>query len=266
MTARLFLRAVVIAYVCLLIALPLALIVQHAFAGGLAAFWLALTQPQALSAFFLTLKIVAIVVPLNTVFGLLCAFVLVRNRGWSIDLLGAFVNLPLALSPVVVGLALYLVFGRAGWLGGWLLAHGQQVIFAQPGMVLATCVVSLPFVAREVVPVLREAGTDQEEAARLLGASPMQTFWRVTLPSIWSGLAYGVVVTTARALGEFGAVSIVSGRLEGQTQTLTLYVQDRFDQFDLVGAYTASLLLGALAVAVLGLLGLLSRRKAFDVH
>ena len=158
----------------------------------------------------------AIAVPLNTIFGILCAIVLVRQRFPGVGLLSAFVNVPVAISPVVIGLALFIVYGRGGWLGTWLLAHNIQVLFATPGMVLATIFISLPFVAREVVPVLREIGTEQEQAAFTLGASSLQTFWRITLPAIRIGVAYGVVLTTARALGEFGAVSIVSGRIRAR--------------------------------------------------
>jgi sulfate transport system permease protein len=162
---------------------------------------------------------------------------------------------------VVVGLALILVYGREGWFGGWLTDHGIRVIFSTPGMVMATIFVSLPFVVREVVPVLREIGTEQEEASQTLGASGWQTFWRVTLPAIRWGVAYGVILTTARALGEFGAVSVVSGKLAGQTQTATLLVEDRFQAFDLTGAYAASVVLALLAVAVILSMTLLDRRK-----
>ena len=165
-------------------------------------------------------------------------------------LLNALVDLPLALSPVVVGIGLFLVYNsRTGWLGPWLSDHGIQMLFALPTMILATIFVSLPFVVREVVPLLREIGTEQEEAAATLGSSAFATFRRITLPAIRWGVAYGVVLTTARALGEFGAVSIVSGRIEGQTQTLPLYVQDRYDSFDTVGAYSTSVLLAMLAMA-----------------
>jgi sulfate transport system permease protein len=176
-------------------------------------------------------------------------------------LLGLLLDLPFAISPVVVGLALVLVYGRTGWFGDWLTAHGIQVIFSIPGMVLATAFVSLPFVARETVPVLRELGTDAEQAASTLGASAWQTFRRVTLPAIRWGVVYGVVLTTARALGEFGAVSIVSGRIEGQTQTLPLYVQDRFENFDATGAYTAAVVLALLALSTLLGMNLLTRRR-----
>ena len=170
------------------------------------------------------------------------------------------IDLPFAISPVVIGLALVLVYGKTGWFGDWLDAHGLQVIFSVPGIVFGTAVVSLPFVARETMPVLRELGTDAEQAAATLGASGWQTFWRVTLPGIRWGVVYGVVLATARALGEFGAVSVVSGRIEGQTQTLPLYVQDRFENFDLTGAYAAALVLALLALGTLLAMSLLARR------
>ena len=170
--------------------------------------------------------------------------------------MNAFVDLPFALSPVVVGLALLLVYARTGWFGPWLGAHGIQIVFALPAMVLATIFVSLPFVVREVVPVLREIGTEQEEAAWTLGASSLSTFRRITLPAIRWGVTYGVVLTTARCLGEFGAVSVVSGNVIGKTQTLTLHVNNRFQAFDLVGAYTASVVLAVLALMTLFLMNL----------
>jgi len=179
------------------------------------------------------------------------AITLVRRRFPGRGLLNSVIDLPFALSPVVIGLSLLLVYGQNGLLGDSLKSMGFQVIFAMPSMVLATIFVSLPFVVREVMPVLREIGTDQEEAAYTLGASPWRTFWRVTLPSIRWGVIYGVVLTTARSLGEFGAVSVVSGRLSGKTETLTLYVEERYSEFDLIGAYTAAVVLAMIAVAVL---------------
>jgi sulfate transport system permease protein len=202
-------------------------------------------------AFWLTLLIALIAVPANTIFGVLCALVLVRQRFPGKTLLSAFVDLPLGVSPVVVGLALILVYGQFGWWGSWLADRGIQVIFSLPGMVLATIFISLPYVVREVVPVLQEVGTDQEQAAHTLGASPIQTFRRVTLPSIRAGIAYGVVLSMARSIGEFGAVAVVSGHLIGQTETLTLYVQDRFDNFDTTGMYTASVILALMALLTL---------------
>jgi sulfate/thiosulfate transport system permease protein len=209
------------------------------------------TTPEALHAFWLTILIAAIAVPANTVFGVLCALAVVRRRFRGHGLVNGIVDLPLALSPVVVGLALFLVYARGGWFGQTLIDNGMQVIFALPGMVLATIFVSLPFVVREVVPVLREIGDEQEQAAATLGASSWQTFWRITLPAIRWGVAYGVVLTTARALGEFGAVAVVSGRIAGKTETLTLFVNERFERFDLVGAYAASLVLALMAIATL---------------
>ncbi len=195
--------------------------------------------------------ITAIAVPVNTVFGVVCALAIVRRSFPGKGLLNAFIDLPLALSPVVVGLALYLLYGREGWFGSWLERHGIQVLFALPAMVLATIFVSVPFVAREVVPTLREIGDEQEQAARTLGAGGWQTFRRITLPSIRWAVIYGVILTTARCLGEYGAVAVVSGRIQGQTETATLRVQERYDSLDLPGAYAISLVLALIAVIVL---------------
>lgn len=253
-------RTVALGYLTLLLAAPVAMIFYRTFEHGVAPVWHAVSAPSAVHAFWLSIELVAIVVPLNTVFGIAIAMLLERRRFKGRALLSLIVDLPFAISPVVVGLSLVLVYGRAGWLGGWLAAHGIQVIFSVPGMVLATAFVSLPFVARETAPVLRELGTHSEQAAATLGASGWQTFWRVTLPAIRWGVVYGVVLTTARALGEFGAVSIVSGRLEGQTQTLPLYVQDRFENFDVTGAYAAAVVLALVALATLLAMNLLTRR------
>jgi sulfate transport system permease protein len=259
-TTRLSVRVVALGYLALLLLAPVAMIFYRTFEHGLAPVWSAISTPNAMHAFWLSIEIVAIAVPLNTVFGIGMALLLERGRFRGRALLGMLIDLPFAISPVVVGLALVLVYGKTGWFGDWLAAHGIQVIFSVPGMVLATAVVSLPFVARETMPVLRELGTDSEQAAATLGASMWQTFWRVTLPAIRWGVVYGVVLSTARALGEFGAVSIVSGRIEGQTQTLPLYVQDRFENFDTAGAYTAAVVLALLALATLLAMNLLTRR------
>jgi sulfate/thiosulfate transport system permease protein len=258
---RLALRVLALGYLAAILLVPVGAVVWRAFGDGLAPVWQAVTAPDALHAFWLSLLIAAIAVPLNTVFGIVCAVVLVRHRFPGRRLLDAVIDLPFAISPVVIGLALILVYGQAGWLGGWLAERGIQVIFSLPGMVLATVFVSLPYVVREVAPVLREVGTDQEEAAWTLGASPLRAFLQVTLPAIRWGAAYGVVLTTARALGEFGAVTIVSGRLAGQTETLTLYVENRFEAFDLTGAYAASLLLAVLALLVLLAMTRLQRKE-----
>jgi len=256
MRARYGLRFAALAYLILLLLLPVGLVFFRTFENGLGPVWNAMSDPDFLHALWLTILIALIAVPLNTIFGIACALVLVRQRFRGKAVLNAFVDLPFALSPVVVGLALFLVYARTGWFGPWLGAHGIQIVFALPAMVLATIFVSLPFVVREVVPVLREIGTEQEEAAWTLGASPLSTFRRITLPAIRWGVTYGVVLTTARCLGEFGAVSVVSGNLIGKTQTLTLHVNNRFQAFDLVGAYTASVVLAVLALMTLFLMNL----------
>jgi sulfate transport system permease protein len=258
---RITLRVVALGYLAALLAIPVAMVFYRTFEHGLAPALDAVTTPAAQHAFWLTCLMVAIAVPLNTLFGVGLALALVRGRWRGKTLVSAFVDLPFAVSPVVVGLALILVYGNRGWIGTWLAENGVRVIFSTPGMVLATIFVSLPFVVREVVPVLREIGVEQEEAASTLGASPGQTFWRVTLPAIRWGVAYGVILTTARALGEFGAVAVVSGKIEGQTETMTLFVEQRFQAFDLTGAYAASVVLALLALAVIGTMTLLDRRK-----
>jgi sulfate transport system permease protein len=259
--ARLPLRFLALGYLAAILLVPVGAVIWRAFGHGIAPVWQAVTAPDALHAFWLTLLIAGIAVPCNTIFGVACAVVLVRQRFWGRRLLDAVIDLPFAISPVVIGLALILVYGQAGWLGSWLADRGIQVIFSLPGMVLATVFVSLPYVVREVAPVLREVGTEQEEAAWTLGASPLRAFLRVTLPAIRWGVAYGIVLTTARALGEFGAVTIVSGRLAGQTETLTLYVENRFEAFDLTGAYAASLTLAVLALLVLLVMTRLQRKE-----
>ena len=259
MTSRYLLRFAALGYLAVLLLVPVGLVVFRAFEDGIAEFFAAITTPEALHALWLTILIALIAVPLNTVFGIMCALAIVRRKFRGHGLVNSIVDLPLALSPVVVGLALVLVYGRQGWWGGWLIDNGFQVIFALPGMVLATIFVSLPFVVREVVPVLREIGDEQEEASATLGASSWQTFWRVTLPAIRWGVAYGVVLTTARALGEFGAVSVVSGRIAGRTETMTLHVEERFQSFDLTGAYASSVVLALLAVGTLLAMTLLRR-------
>jgi sulfate transport system permease protein len=244
-------RAVGLGYLLALLALPVGLVFVRTFEDGLEPVIKALQRPSFQAAFWLTLVITAIAVPVNTVFGVIAALTLVRRRFRGRGFLNSLIDLPFALSPVVIGLALILVYGKFGLFGPTLEANGFQVIFAVPGMVLATILVSLPFVVREVMPVLREIGTDQEEAAATLGAGSLRTFWRVTLPSIRWGVIYGVILTTARSLGEFGAVSVVSGKLSGKTETLTLHVEERFVSFDLVGAYTASIVLALMAFTVL---------------
>jgi sulfate transport system permease protein len=258
--SRLGLRTVALGYLALLLLAPVAMIFYRTFEHGIAPVWDAVTAPNAVHAFWLSIEIVAIAVPLNTAFGVGMALLLERGKFRGKALLGMLVDLPFAISPVVVGLSLVLVYGKTGWFGDWLIGHGIQVIFSVPGMVIATAVVSLPFVARETAPVLRELGTDAEQAAATLGAGAWQTFRRITLPAIRWGVVYGVVLTTARALGEFGAVSVVSGRIEGQTQTLPLYVQGQFENFNITGAYASAVVLALLALGTLVAMNLLTRR------
>jgi len=247
--SRYLLRFTALGYVAFLLLVPVGFVFYRAFGDGLGHAWDAVTTDRAIHALELTLMLTAIAVPANTIVGIILALMLVRTRFRGRGLLNAVVDLPLALSPVVVGLALYLLYGRGGWLGG-LAERGVHVLFAFPGMLLATMFVSLPFVVREVVPVLREIGTEQEQAAETLGAAPFQVFRRVTFPAIRGAVAYGVVLTTARAIGEFGAVSAVAGNVEGKTQTLPLYVKAQFDGFDTAGAYASSVVLALIAIAV----------------
>ena len=257
MKTRLTLRVLALAYLGALVLVPLAMILYRTFEDGIGAFIDSVTTPAAISAISLSLTIVAIVVPLNVVFGLVTAVALSRGRFPGRGLLQAVVDLPFAVSPVVVGVALILFWGNDGWMQGAL-----PVIFSLPGMVLATTFVTLPFVVREVEPVLNEIGTEQEEAATTLGASKWQTFWRITLPAIRWGLAYGVVLTVARSLGEFGALTVVAGGVPGESQTLTLLVHSRYiDDHNAFGAYSASTVLMGLALITLLLMIVLQRKE-----
>jgi sulfate transport system permease protein len=243
-------RAIVIFYLVAVLLGPLFMMVWRT-AGDLGGAWDAVSAHNTLLAFRLTLIVTAIAVPLNTVFGICCGLLIVRGNVRGKGLLNAFVDLPLALSPVVVGLSLVLLYGAQGWFGG-LQGH-FQVLYAWPAIVLGTMFVSVPFVAREVIPTLREIGTEQEQAAATLGASGWQTFWRITLPSIRWAVIYGVVLTTARCLGEYGAVAVVSGNIDGKTQTATLRVDDayQFAYGNYAPAYGISLVLACMAVIVL---------------
>ncbi len=255
------LRYVALAYLTFLLLLPIAVILIRTFDEGIGAVFEAITTPNALNALQLTLLTVIIAVPLNTIFGVACALIMVRTDMHGKSIINALIDVPFAVSPVVIGLALVLVYGEGGWFGADLASIGIQVIFSTPGIVMAVIFVSLPFVARETIPVLQEIGDDQEKAAETLGAGRWQIFWKVTLPSIRWGVSYGVVLTTARALGEFGAVTIVSGRISGETETLPLFVQKQFETFNSVGAYSASLVLALLALATLLALNLMRRKE-----
>jgi sulfate transport system permease protein len=251
MRSKLSLRLVALFYLAVVLVGPVVMVFYRAFETGLGDFWRAISDAQAAHALWLTVLIALVAVPLNTVFGVALSLAIVRRRFPGKGLVNAFVDLPLALSPVVAGLALLLLYGRQGWLGPWFLDHGIQVVYALPAMVLATIFVSLPFVVREVVPVLREIGDEQEQATSTLGANGWQTFRRITLPAIRWGVAYGVVLTAARSLGEFGAVNVVSGRIQGKTETATLYIDAAYLDFNQKGAYAVSVVLALISVVIL---------------
>jgi sulfate transport system permease protein len=260
--SRLSLRWIALVYLTVILLGPLAMMIFRT-TQDLGGAWGAISQHNTLLAFKLTIIVMAIAVPINTVFGIICALAIVRGSFPGKGLLNAFVDLPLALSPVIVGFSLVLLYKTGGWFG-FIGAHGIEILFAVPSIVLATIFVSLPFVTREVVPVLREIGIDQEQAAHTLGASGWQTFWRITLPSIRWAVIYGVVLTAARCLGEFGAVAVVSGNIEGKTQTATLRVDDayQFAYGHYAPAYGISLILAALAIMILASM-LLVQKKGF---
>jgi sulfate transport system permease protein len=259
--SRITLRTVALGYLAAILLVPVGVVFYRAFEPGLSAFFNAISSPDAQHAFWLTFVCTIIAVPLNTIFGIFAALYVVRGKGPGRSALDAIIDLPFAISPVVVGLAIVLVYGQTGWFGADLAEAGIQVIFALPGMILATIFVCLPFVAREVIPTLRELGDEQEQAAHTLGASAWQTLVRITLPSIKWALGYGVVLTTARAIGEFGAVSVVSGHIVGQTDTATLYVANQFENFNLATAYSVSVVLAAAALFVIFSMTLLQRRQ-----
>jgi sulfate transport system permease protein len=259
---RYLLRYVALGYLFLLLIVPVGLILWRTFSPGIGTFIANITTPAAISALQLSLLVVAIVVPLNVLFGVPTALVLARNKFRGKSLLQAVIDLPFAVSPVVVGVALILLWGSAGVFGFVENDLGFKIIFGFPGIVLASIFVTVPFVIREVEPVLHELGTDQEEAAATLGSSWWQTFWRITLPSIRWGLMYGIVLTVARTLGEFGAVIMVSSNLPGTSQTLTLLVSDRYNRGAEYGAYAIATLLMAVAVIVLVVQVILDARRA----
>jgi sulfate/thiosulfate transport system permease protein len=260
MTAKWGLRTLGLGYLGLLLLAPVGMIFYKTFEHGLGPPIEAMTSPDAVHAIWLTLLMVAVAVPLNTVFGVGCALLLVRHKWKGNAVIDAIINLPFAVSPVVIGLSLFLLYGTDGWFGPTLSEWGIQVLFSTPGMILASVFVSLPFVVRETVPVLQEIGTEQEQAASTLGANAWQTFWRVTLPAIRWGVAYGVVLTTARVLGEFGAVTIVSGSISGETETLPLFVAKAFEQFNEEAAYAGAIVLALLAFTTLLLMSVGGRK------
>jgi sulfate/thiosulfate transport system permease protein len=245
------LTAAVLAWFAVLILVPALALVRQVALGGLKPFLDALGRPEVQRAFGMSIGITALATVVNTVFGIGLALVLTRQRFWGRALVDGIVDLPFAISPIVAGLMLIVLYGPDGWLGRWLEPHGIRVVYAVPGMILATMFVTVPFVVRELVPVLRELGEEYEQAAHTLGAGRWRTFWSVTLPSIRWGVAYGVTLTVARSLGEFGAILVVSGNVIGQTQTATLYIEEGVESFHPEGAYAASLVLAAFSFILL---------------
>jgi sulfate/thiosulfate transport system permease protein len=256
------LLGVVLLFLLLFLAAPLCVVFGEAFAKGLGTYLAALVDPAARSAIRLTLLTAAVVIPLNLVFGVAAAWCIAKFRFPGKSLLISLIDLPFAISPVIAGLVFVLVFGRNGWLGPWLANRDWHVIFAWPGIVLATTFVTLPFIARELIPYMQEQGRDEEEAARLMGASGWQILFRVTLPRAKLALLYGIVLCNARAMGEFGAVSVVSGHIRGQTDTLPLHVEVLYNEYDFSAAFAVASLLTLLALVTLGLKTWLERRGA----
>jgi sulfate transport system permease protein len=258
---RLFLLAVAIAYLALFLLLPLLTVFTHAFAKGLAVFGASLLDPAALAAIRLTLTVAAIAVPLNLVFGVAAAWAIAKYEFRGKSTLITLIDLPFAISPVISGLIYVLLFGAQGWFGPSLLARDIQIIFAVPGIVLATIFVTFPFVARELIPLMQAQGKEDEETALSLGAGGWRTFWRVTVPNIRWGLLYGVLLCNARAMGEFGAVSVVSGHIRGLTNTMPLHVEILYNEYNFAAAFAVASLLALLALVTLALKSLLERRE-----
>lgn len=254
-----------LATIALFLVLPLATVLIEAFAKGWSAYASSLSHPDALAAMRLTLLTAAITVPLTTVFGVSAAWAIARFEFRGKSLLITLIDLPFSVSPVIAGLIYVLIFGAQGWLGPWLSEHDVKIIFAVPGIVLATLFVTFPFVARELIPLMQEIGHEEEEAALSLGASGWQTFFKITLPNIKWGLLYGVLLCNARAMGEFGAVSVVSGHIRGLTNTLPLHVEVSYNEYDFVGAFASASLLAGLAVVTLVVKTFLEWRQKQDL-
>ena len=251
-------------YLFLLLFVPLLTVFASALENGIGAYLHSFADPDTLFAIRLTLLIAAIAVPLNLTFGVAAAWAIAKFEFWGKNVLTSLIDLPFAVSPVVSGLVFVLLFGKQGWLGPWLDAHDIKIIFAIPGIVLATIFITFPMVARELIPLMEEQGKEEEEAARTLGASGWQTFWHVTLPNIKWGLLYGVILTNARAMGEFGAVSVVSGHIRGMTTTLPLQVEILYNEYNYVQAFSAASLLCFLALITLAVKAVVEKRAALS--
>ena len=253
---------IALVFLALVLLLPLALVFSQAFAKGLPAYWEAIKEPDALSAAKLTLLVASIAVPANLVFGVAAAWCISKFEFWGKNVLITLIDLPFAVSPVISGMIFVLLFGAQGWFGGWLFEHDHKIIFAVPGIVLATTFVTAPFVARELIPLMQEQGSEEEEAAIVLGASGWQTFFRVTLPNIKWGLLYGLILCNARAMGEFGAVSVVSGHIRGETNTLPLHVEILYNEYAFAASFAVASVLTLLALVTLALKTLVEKRIA----
>jgi sulfate transport system permease protein len=257
---RWLIMAIAFGFVALFLVVPLVAVFAEAFAKGFDAYRAAIIEPDALAALELTLIAAGVSVPLNVIFGVAAGWAIGKFQFRGRHLLLTLIDLPFAVSPVISGLVFVLLFGRRGWLGPWMIDHGLQVVFAVPGIILATIFVSFPFVAREVIPIMEAIGTEEEEAARVLGAGGLQLFFRVTLPNIKWGLLYGVILANARAMGEFGAVSVVSGHIRGLTNTLPLHVEILYNEYNAQGAFAVASLLGCLAIVTLILKAIVESR------
>ena len=242
---------VALGFLALFLVTPLVAVFVQAFGQGWNLYWESIKEPDARSAIYLTLTTAAVVVPLNTIFGLAAAWMIAKFDFRGKNLLLTLIDIPFAVSPVISGLIFVLLFGLQGWFGPWLADHDIEIIFAVPGIILATMFVTIPFVAREVIPLMQAQGREEEEAALVLGAGAWQTFFRVTLPNIKWGLLYGVILCTARAMGEFGAVSVVSGHIRGQTNTIPLHVEILYNEYNYAGAFAVASLLTLLAIVTL---------------
>lgn len=251
-----------VAFLAFFLLIPLSAVFAQALEKGLNAYLASLREPDAWAAIRLTLITAGVVVPLNLVFGVAAAWAVAKFQFWGKNLLTTLIDLPFSVSPVISGLIFVLLFGRRGWLGPWLEAHDVKVVFALPGIILATLFVTFPFVARELIPLMESQGTEEEETAISLGASGWQTFFRVTLPGIKWGLLYGVILTNARAMGEFGAVSVVSGHIRGLTNTMPLHVEILYNEYNFVAAFAVASMLTFLALLTLGVKALVEWRTS----
>ena len=262
---RWLLTALALGFMGLFLVLPLAAVFVEALRGGWQAYWDALKEPDALAAIRLTLLTAAIAVPMNLVFGVAAAWCIAKFEFRGKSFLTTLIDVPFSVSPVVAGLIFVLVFGAQGWLGPWLAEHDIKMVFAVPGIVPATVFVTFPFIARELIPLMQAQGTDEEQAAQVLGASGWQTFWHVTLPNIKWGLVYGVILCNARAMGEFGAVSVVSGHIRGQTNTMPLHVEILYNEYQGAAAFAVASLLALLAIVTLVLKSIVEWRHAREL-